>query len=106
MADRETAIATLGSRITASSLTPQTVASRSSRVAVAGLGAVGLKIAETLDKGIPGCILAAVSAKDIRKAQEKIARFAHPKPVVAIEHLEPLADIVVECAPASLLPSI
>lgn len=76
------------------------------RVAIAGLGAVGLKIAEALDQGVPGCVLAAVSARDRERALARVARFAHSTPVVAIDELEALADIAVECAPAELLPKI
>jgi len=76
------------------------------RVAVAGLGAIGLKIAEALDRGIPGCALAAVSAHDRGKALERVSHLHRPVPVVALEKLEPLADIVVECAPAKLLPAV
>lgn len=76
------------------------------RIAIAGLGAIGLKIAEALDRGIPGCALAAVSANDRGKAAARLAHLAHPPPVVAIEELEPLADLVIECAPASLLSAI
>jgi aspartate dehydrogenase len=76
------------------------------RVAVAGLGAIGLKIAEALDRGIPGCALAAVSANDRGKALERLAHLRRPVPVVALDKLEPLADIVIECAPAKLLPAV
>ncbi len=76
------------------------------RVAIAGLGAVGLRIADALDKGLPGCELAAVSANDKDKARERLAHLRRPVPVVPIDELEGLADIVVECAPASLLPAI
>ncbi|MBB3773660.1 aspartate dehydrogenase [Angulomicrobium tetraedrale] len=76
------------------------------RVAIAGLGAVGLRIARALDAGLPGCVLAAVSANDRVKAGERLASLTHKVPVVAIEELEALADIVVECAPAALLPAI
>ena len=76
------------------------------RVAIAGLGAIGLKIAEALDRGIPGCALAAVSANDHAKAAARLAHLAHPPPVVVLDALEPLADLVIECAPANLLPAI
>ena len=76
------------------------------RVAVAGLGAIGLKVAEALDRGIPGCVLAAVSANDRSKAAERLSHLGRRVPVVALGELEPLADIVVECAPAKLLPDI
>ena len=76
------------------------------RVAVAGLGAIGLKVAEALDRGIPGCVLAAVSANDRDKAAKRLAHLGRPVPVVSLGELEPSADIVVECAPAKLLPEI
>jgi len=76
------------------------------KVAVAGLGAIGLKLAEALDRGIPGCALAAVSANDLSKAAERLSHLGRRVPVVALAELEPLADIVVECAPAKLLPAI
>jgi aspartate dehydrogenase len=75
-------------------------------VAVAGLGAIGLKLAEALDRGIPGCVLAAVSANDLSKAAERLSHLGRRVPVVTLGELEPLADIVVECAPAKLLPAI
>jgi aspartate dehydrogenase len=76
------------------------------RVAVAGLGAIGLKLAEALDRGIPGCVLAAVSANDRDKAAKRLSHLARAVPVVTLDELEPSADIVVECAPAKLLPAI
>jgi len=76
------------------------------RVAVAGLGAIGLKVAQALDKGIPGCVLTAVSANDRSKAAQRLSGFNRAVPVVTLAELEPLADIVVECAPAKLLPDI
>jgi aspartate dehydrogenase len=75
-------------------------------VALAGLGAVGLKLAAALDEGIPGLRLAAVSASDQPRARERLRQLGLEVPVVAIEALEPLADLVVECAPAALLPAI
>ena len=76
------------------------------RIAIAGLGAVGLSVARALDAGIPGCTLSAVSARDRTAAAARLAELARPVPVVGIGELEPLADLVVECAPAALLPEI
>jgi aspartate dehydrogenase len=76
------------------------------RVAIAGLGAVGLKVAEVLDAGLPGCVLVAVSANDREKAKQRLSHLTRPVPVVPISDLEGLADVVVECAPAALLPDI
>ncbi|HEY7551432.1 MAG TPA: aspartate dehydrogenase [Hyphomicrobiaceae bacterium] len=76
------------------------------RVALAGVGAVGLKVAAALQEGIPGLTLAAASANDRQRARERLAAIGIEAPVVAIEALEPHADLVVECAPAALLPAI
>lgn len=76
------------------------------RVAVAGLGAIGLTLAEALDRGISGCVLTAVSANDRGKAAARLLHLTCRVPVVSLDELEPLADIVVECAPARLLPAI
>lgn len=82
-----------------------------SRVALAGLGAIGLELARRLTPevggGIPGYRLAAVAARDREKAAASLAAAGvHGVPVVGIEELEPLADIVVEAAPAALLRAI
>ena len=77
------------------------------RVAVAGLGAVGMAVVAALEAGLPGCVLAAVSARDLEGARGRLAgTLARPVPVVPLEELEPLADLVVEAAPAALLPAI
>jgi aspartate dehydrogenase len=76
------------------------------RVAIAGLGAVGLKIAKALDAGIAGCTLTAVSARDKDAAAKRLADLRHQVPVLELAALEPLADVVVESAPGDLLPQI
>ena len=77
------------------------------RIAIAGLGSIGKALAATLDAdGIPGLRLTAVSARDLDRARLAVADFRHPVAVVPLAELEPLADWVVECAPAALLPSI
>ena len=77
-----------------------------SRIAIAGLGAVGLAIAKALDQGIAGLSLTAISAKDKDGARRRLAKLGNVVEVVDIAELEPRADIVVECAPAELLPQI
>jgi aspartate dehydrogenase len=76
------------------------------RVAIAGLGAIGLEVAEALDQGIRGCTLVAVSARDMPAAAARIAHLRNYVPVMEIPDLERVADLVVECAPAALMPSI
>jgi aspartate dehydrogenase len=77
------------------------------RVAIAGLGAIGKALALELDKGgIPGFVLTAVSAKNVEKAAAFVAGFRHAVAVVGLAELGDHADVVVECAPAALLPQI
>ena len=72
-------------------------------VAVGGFGAVGRVVAEHLDRGIDGLALAAVSARDIARAEAAMAGFARPVPVLPLARLGEAAEIVVECAPAAHL---
>lgn len=77
------------------------------RVAIAGLGAIGKSLASRLAAGvIPGVVLTAVSARNQHRAKEFVSAFAHPVKVLTIHELEAQADLVVECAPAELLPEI
>jgi aspartate dehydrogenase len=76
------------------------------RVAVAGLGAIGRKVAEALDQGIEGLTLAAVSAQNPEKHRDWLASLSGKPAVLPIEGLSAVADIVIECAPSKLLRSI
>jgi aspartate dehydrogenase len=73
------------------------------QVAIGGFGAIGRVIAQHLDRGIDGLALAAVSARDIGRAEAGMADFARSVPVLPLARLGEVADIVVECAPAALL---
>ena len=71
-------------------------------VGIGGLGTIGLKIARALDSGeIEGLKLAAVSARDVAKAEANMADFNAPVPIVPLGELADRCDVVVECAPAS-----
>ena len=70
-------------------------------VGVAGLGAIGLRVARALDEGIEGLNLAAVSARDHDKAAAKLASLRMEVPVVALAELADHAEVVVECVPAA-----
>ncbi len=72
-------------------------------VAIGGLGAIGMAVAQRLDRGIDGLSLGAVSARDRARAEAAVARFRRPVPVLPLARLWEAADIVVECAPAALL---
>jgi aspartate dehydrogenase len=76
------------------------------RVAIAGLGAIGSRVAEALDRGIDGLVLAAVSVQNPEKHRGWLAGLASKPAVLPIEALSEVADIVIECAPSRLLRSI
>ena len=77
------------------------------RIAVAGLGAIGLEVARALDAGaLPELVLAAVAARDLERARARCAEFRPSPAVLPAGELPELADVVVECAPAAAFPAI
>jgi aspartate dehydrogenase len=76
------------------------------RVAIAGLGPIGKKVAEALDRGIDGLALAAVSAQQPDKHRNWLGSLRVQPAVLPIEKLADVADVVIECAPAKLVRSI
>ena len=76
------------------------------RVAIAGLGPIGTKVAEALDRGIDGLVLTAVSVQNPEKHLTWLGKLAATPAVLPIEQLCDAADIVIECAPGRLLRSI
>ena len=87
---------------------PETLSLHPKRVAIAGLGTVGLAVAKALDGGaVHGLVLAAVAVRDVGKAQRALASLQRaPEVLTSVGDLESRADIVVECAPSHLLPAI
>ncbi|HDO52285.1 MAG TPA: aspartate dehydrogenase [Rhizobiales bacterium] len=72
------------------------------RLAIAGLGAIGMSVARHVDRGaIEGMTLVAVAARDHARAKERLAEFAHPPDVLSLEALCEAADVIVECVPAA-----
>ncbi len=73
------------------------------RVAIAGFGAIGRTVADRLTRGIPGLSLTAIGVRDPAKPPAAL-----PPGVAAtsLANLAKYADIIVECAPAALLPTI
>jgi len=76
------------------------------RVAVAGLGPIGTKVAEALDRGIDGLVLVAVSAQNPEKHKGWLSTLTGTPAILPIEQLSGVADIVIECAPSRLVRSI
>jgi aspartate dehydrogenase len=78
----------------------------STRVAIAGLGAIGRAVARRLSDGMPGLVLACVAARDGGKAQDWLAAQRIHCPVVALDALPQHSDLAIECAPAAILDQI
>jgi aspartate dehydrogenase len=74
-------------------------------VGIAGLGAIGLHLARALDAGVPGLRLAAVSAKDRKKAEANISGFRAKPLILPLPDLA-ACDIVVEAAPAAVFEEV
>lgn len=81
-------------------------ASNALRVAIAGLGSIGSKIATALDQGIEGLTLSAVAVRDPAKHQSFLSSLRRPPQILPIDQLGDAADIVIECAPSSQLRAI
>ena len=77
-----------------------------SRVAIAGLGPIGTRLARALDDGIDGLELAAVSSANIEKHSAWLDKLGKRPVALPIEALGDAADIVVECAPSRLVRAI
>jgi aspartate dehydrogenase len=73
------------------------------RVAIAGLGSIGAKVARALDQGIDGMVLSAVAVRDKDKHQAFLSSLRARPAILSIERLWEEADIVVECAPSQYL---
>ena len=76
------------------------------RLAIAGLGAIGLRVAKAVDSGkVAGVTLTAVSANDREAASERVAGFSNPPQVLPLSELADHADVIVdiECPLNSML---
>jgi aspartate dehydrogenase len=76
------------------------------RIAVAGQGAIGIRVVEALDRGIDGLVLTAVSVQNPEKHRSRLGNLTTPPAMLPIEALVDVADIVIECAPGKLVRSI
>jgi aspartate dehydrogenase len=76
------------------------------RVAIAGLGAIGRALARRLAAGLPGATLAGVAARDRAKAQAWLDEQKIACPLVELDALPQYADLAIECAPAAIIEEI
>jgi aspartate dehydrogenase len=78
----------------------------STRLAIAGLGAIGRALARRLAQGVPGLTLACVSVRDRDKAAAWMEEEGIACPVVPLAEMPEHADLAVEAAPAAILEEI
>ena len=76
------------------------------RVAIAGLGAIGRVLARKLADGVPGIALACAAARDKLKAQAWLDAQKITCPLVEFEEFPKYADLAIECAPAAEIERI
>jgi len=70
------------------------------KLAIAGLGAIGLAVARRVDAGdVPGLALAAVAVRDPDKALRALAGFRASPKLLDLAALAEAADVIVECLP-------
>lgn len=81
--------------------------SRRLKVCIAGMGAIGSALARKLSSGsIPGIELSGVAARDKEKVAATLENLSVRARICDLEELAEVADIVVECAPASVFDKI
>jgi aspartate dehydrogenase len=76
------------------------------RVAIAGLGAIGRTVARRLTDGVPGLALACIATGNRPKAEAWLKVQNIDCPLVELDAFPKLADLAIECAPAAMLERI
>jgi aspartate dehydrogenase len=84
-----------------------TAADKDLTLAIAGLGAIGLRVARAIDRGaVPGIRLVAVAARDPLRARERLASLKDPPPIASLGELAGMAGVIVECTPAAVFQEV
>jgi aspartate dehydrogenase len=76
------------------------------KIGLAGLGAVGLDVAQRIEAGIPGLALVAVAVRDTEKAKRNLPEAGNSVAIVPAEALAQSCDIVVEGLPPALFRAV
>src|SRR5258705_4874282 len=77
------------------------------RVGIVGLGSIGRTVARILhERKIPNAVLVGATVRDRGRAEAFLQEIGSSAPILTIEALAAAADIVVECAPPSVLAEI
>lgn len=77
------------------------------KIGIAGLGAVGSRVAHALDRGeIAGCELAAISARNQDRATQFVAGLSRHVPNLPLVGIASACDVVLEALPPALFEDI
>ncbi|HVL36082.1 MAG TPA: aspartate dehydrogenase [Burkholderiales bacterium] len=68
------------------------------RIGLAGLGAIGSRVAQRLEQGLDGLVLAGIAVRDEKAAQAKRAALGLRAPLVPLEQLCLRVDALLDCA--------
>ncbi len=76
-------------------------------VGIVGCGTIGRKVASELDAGaVPGVVLGAITSRNMERAARFASTLSCRPPVVELDSLVDMVDLVIEAAPASAMDSI
>ena len=75
-------------------------------VAIGGFGVIGQAVAKRLGEGMPGLRLVAISARRTARAEARLVELGVSVPVLGLEELGGVADVVIECAPAAVFMDV
>ena len=75
-------------------------------VGVVGLGAIGRRVCEALDAGLPGLRLAGVTARTRERAEPVLKSLRTPVPLLSLDELIEAAEVVVEASTQAHLQEI
>ena len=78
----------------------------STRIAIAGLGAIGRAVARRLTDGLPGLSLACIATGNKARARDLLKQQKIDCALVEPEQFPDHADLSIECAPAAMLERI
>src|SRR6187200_1145315 len=80
--------------------------SMTTRIAIAGLGAIGRAVARRLTDGLPGLRLTCIATGNANKARDWLKQQNIECPIVELDAFPDHADLAIECAPATMLERI
>ena len=76
-------------------------------IGIAGCGTIGRRVATELDGGsVPGAVLGAITSRSFGRATQFAATLNSRPPVVELDQLVEISDLVVEAAPANAMEAI